>query len=87
MGFDYIDHDAKTQRRKRARKMEPFRWFLIRERVSFTDLERASLVSRQTLNRWFKGDCEPREDSVELIVEALSDLLAKELTAKDVGLA
>lgn len=64
-----------------------FELFLIKNRISKTELEEKSTVSRRTLLRWILGEVEPRGDSLDLVLESLSEMIGREVTAKEVGLA
>lgn len=63
-----------------------FEFFLIRNGISKTQLEEESTVSRRTLRRWVDGDVVPRGDSLDLVLEALSELTGQEVSAKEAGL-
>ena len=78
---------AVTTREQRRKKMETFNVFLMRHRISLTEIERRSSVTRRTIRRWLNGESTPREDCIELVLDALSNIINTPLTAKEVGLA
>lgn len=64
-----------------------FELFLIRNQISKTQLQEKSTVSRRTIRRWILGKVEPRGDSLELVLESLSEILERDISAEEAGLS